>query len=111
MKMIVPVSMSQQMIHDNIEGSPLRFSVKGCVWSSTWMNTASHKQDIPSNYHLKSFFNLFVYREKSKDVRKKWKMTFSLNVRFNGSVINLLGFRHEATLGPSLVTDHEQLWL
>jgi hypothetical protein len=31
-----------------------------------------------------------VYREKLKPVRKKWKMTLSFNVQFNGSAINLL---------------------
>jgi translation initiation factor RLI1 len=35
---------------------------------------------------------LFVYKEKSQFVREKWKMTLSLRVQFNGSVINLLVF-------------------
>jgi hypothetical protein len=38
-------------------------------------------------------------------------MTLSLNVQFNGSANNLLVSRDEATLGPSLATDHEQIWL
>jgi hypothetical protein len=57
---------------------------------------------------------LFVYREKSKFVRKKWKMTLSLNVQFNGSAINLLVSRDEAALGQSHrqpATDQEQIWL
>jgi hypothetical protein len=35
------------------------------------------------------------------------KTALSLNVKFNGSVINLLVSRDEATLGPN----HEQIWL
>jgi hypothetical protein len=42
-----------------------------------------------------------MYREKSKFVREKWKMTFSFNVQFNGSAINLLVSRDEAILGPN----------
>jgi hypothetical protein len=42
---------------------------------------------------------------------KKWKMTLSLNVQFNGPAINLFVSRDEATLGPSLATDHQQIWL
>jgi hypothetical protein len=75
------------------------------------MNTASDKEDIPNNYHLKSFFNLFVYREKPEFVRKKWKMTLSLNVRFNGLVINLLVSRDEATLGPSHLQPSDGPWV
>jgi histone-lysine N-methyltransferase SETMAR len=52
-----------------------------------------------------------VYREKSKFVRKKWKMTLSLDVQFNESAINLLVSRDQATLSPSIATDHEQTWL
>jgi hypothetical protein len=52
-----------------------------------------------------------VYREKSKFVRKKWKMMLGLNVQFSGSVINLLVSRDEATLVPSLATYHKQIWL
>jgi hypothetical protein len=54
---------------------------------------------------------LFVDREKSKFVRKKWKMTLSLNAQFNRSTITLIVSRDEATLGPSLATDYEQIWL
>jgi hypothetical protein len=38
-------------------------------------------------------------------------MTLSHNLQFNESAINLLVSRDEATLGPSLATDHEQIWL
>jgi hypothetical protein len=30
---------------------------------------------------------MFMYGEKSKHVREKWKMTLSLNVQFNGSAL------------------------
>jgi hypothetical protein len=42
-----------------------------------------------------------VYREKWKFVRKKWKMTLKINVQFNGSVINLLVSRDEASRGST----------
>jgi hypothetical protein len=44
---------------------------------------------------------MFVYREKSKSVRKKWKMTLRLHAQFNGFAINLLVSRDEATLGST----------
>jgi hypothetical protein len=37
-------------------------------------------------------------------------MMLSLNIEFNGSAINLLVSRDEATIGPSLATDYEQIW-
>jgi ribulose bisphosphate carboxylase small subunit len=47
-------------------------------------------------------FNLFVYREKSKFVREKWKMTLDLHVQFNGSAVQAI---------YNLATDREQIWL
>jgi hypothetical protein len=34
-----------------IKGVPLRFRIRGPVPSSTWINTASHTEDILNNYH------------------------------------------------------------
>jgi hypothetical protein len=58
-----------------VQGVPLRFSIRGHVRLSTWMNAASHREDIPNNYNLIFSFNLFVYREKPKFVREngKWR--------------------------------------
>jgi hypothetical protein len=63
------------------------------------MNTASHREDIFNNYHLKVFFQLVCLSRKIEICEEKWKMTLSLNVQFNGLVINLLVSRDEATLG------------
>jgi hypothetical protein len=42
-----------------------------------------------------------VYREKIEICEQTRKTTFNLNVQLNGSAINLLASRDEATLGPS----------
>jgi hypothetical protein len=41
-----------------IPGVPLRFRIRGPVRSSTWMNTASHREDIPIIITSKVFFQL-----------------------------------------------------
>jgi hypothetical protein len=54
-------------------GVPLRFGIKGPVRSSTWMNTASHRKDVPHNYHIKVFstglciMRIEVYEEKMEN--------------------------------------------
>jgi hypothetical protein len=64
------------------------------------MNTASYREDIPNNYHLKGFSTCLCIEE-IEICEEKLKMTLSLNVLFNGSAINMLVSRDEATLGPS----------
>jgi hypothetical protein len=65
------------------------------------MNSVSHREDIPHNYHLKIFFQLVCVERKVEICEEKRKLTLSLNVQFNGSGINLLASRDETTLGPS----------
>jgi hypothetical protein len=67
------------------------------------MNTISHREDIPNNRHRKVFFQLVCTEGKIEICEGKWKMTLGLNVQFNRSVINLLVYCDEVTLGPSHV--------
>jgi hypothetical protein len=50
--------------YKNISGVQLGFSIRRPVPSSTWMNSASHREDIPNNYHLKVFFQLVCVSRK-----------------------------------------------
>jgi hypothetical protein len=55
----------------DISGVPLRFSIREPVRSSTWMNTASHREDIPNNYHWKVFFQLVCVSRKTEICEEK----------------------------------------
>jgi hypothetical protein len=62
---------------------------------------ASHREDVPNNYHLKVFFQLVCVGRKIEIREEKRKMMSNLNVQFNGSAINLRVSGDEETLGPT----------
>jgi hypothetical protein len=57
-------------------GLLLRFDIRKPLRSSTWMNTASNREDIPNNYHVKSFLSTCLWIEKNRNVwgkNGKWR--------------------------------------
>jgi hypothetical protein len=59
-----------------IQGVPLRVGIRGPVRPRTWMNTASHREDIPNNCHLKSFLSTCLCIEKNQNLWEKMENDF-----------------------------------